>query len=273
MPERQSQDAAAISKLRAEIDQQGERLQGWEAECERLQAEVERAHERMELECFRAVAAEREKWKAREERMARQLQRLEADELSRARTVPVEDRGVVTSVNGECRSRHERRQHSTETPKRVTIQSPLPKDIPTESPGRATTPSSTGIVSPEPMERMSTQSSNVANVEQVGGVPTLAFGGVSTGVSTEAYTGVAGGASTRPFTGASTGISTGTLPPPGVLAEALTGSTLTSAALLAQQLPHCRSFQVSRMGRMVKLFKIGKFNLKWWPAFPNGSLK
>ena len=272
MAERQSQDAAAISKLRAEIDQQGERLQGWEAECERLQAEVERAHERMELECFRAVAAEREKWEAREERMARQLQRLEADELSRARTVPVEDRGVVTSVNGECRSRHESRQHSTETPKRVTIQSPLPKDT-TESPGRATTPSSTGIVSPEPMERMSTQSSNVATVEQVGGVPKLPFGGVSTGVSTEAYTGVAGGASTRPFTGASTGISTGTLPPPGVLAEAVTGATLTSAALLAQQLPHFRSFQVSRMGRMVKLFKIGKFNLKWWPVFANGSLR
>ena len=225
----------------------------------------------MELECFRAVAAEREKWEAREERMARQLQRLEADELSRARTVPVEDRGVVTSVNGECRSRHESRQHSTETPKRVTIQSPLPKDT-TESPGRATTPSSTGIVSPEPMERMSTQSSNVATVEQVGGVPTLPFGGVSTGVSTEAYTGVAGGASTRPFTGASTGISTGTLPPPGVLAEAVTGATLTSA-LLAQQLPHFRSFQVSRMGRMVKLFKIGKFNLKWWPVFANGSLR
>ena len=45
MAERQSQDAATISKLHAEINHQGERLQGWETECERLQAEVERAHE------------------------------------------------------------------------------------------------------------------------------------------------------------------------------------------------------------------------------------
>ena len=57
MAERQGQDAATISKLHADIDQQGERLQGWEAECERLQAEVKRAQERMELECPRAVTA------------------------------------------------------------------------------------------------------------------------------------------------------------------------------------------------------------------------
>ena len=51
MTERQSQDVATISKLHAEIDQQGEHLQDWETECERLQAEVERVHKRMELEC------------------------------------------------------------------------------------------------------------------------------------------------------------------------------------------------------------------------------
>ena len=150
------------------------------------------------LECYSAVADEREKWEAREERIVRQLQRLEADELSTAHAAPGEYRGVVTSVimNGECGSRHENRKRSTETSRRVTVQSPTPRDSMTESPGCATTLSFNEIVSPKPMERISTQSSSVATLELVGGVPASPFGGVSTVVSTEAYMGVAGGAST-----------------------------------------------------------------------------
>ena len=274
MAERHSQDVATISKFSAEIDQRDERLQDLEAECDRLQAEVERVHEKMELECYRTVAAEREKWEVREERMVRQLQRLEADKLLRACTVPVEDCGAVTSVNGEFGSCHESRQLSTETPRRVTIQSPPPRDSMTESPGCATTPSSTGIVSPEPMERISVQPLSVATVEQVGGVPTSPFGGVSMGVST----GVAGGASTRLFTGASTGISTGVLPP-GVSAEAVTGATLTSATLLAQQLPPLQKFSGESHGEDGETFQDWKVQFemvtsicKWDPQMKLANL-
>ena len=148
--ERQSRDAATISELREEFDQQDARLQDLEAECVRLRVEVERAHERTELECYRAAAAEREKLEAREERIVQQLQRLEAVQLSRARAVQGEDpiRGAMTSVNGECGSLYESRQRSTETTRRVTIQSPTPRDSTTESPGRATIRCSTENGSP-----------------------------------------------------------------------------------------------------------------------------
>jgi len=108
-------DVATIAELRENSQQQEARWQDLDLECGKLRVEVQRAHEITELECYRAVAAECQKWEAREERMTWQLQRLEAAELLRAQVTPGEDSGAVTSVNEECGSHYENRQRSTET--------------------------------------------------------------------------------------------------------------------------------------------------------------
>ena len=95
--ERQRRDVATITELRENAQQQEARWQDLDLECGKLRVEIQRAHEITELECYRAVAAERQKWEAREERMIRQLQQLEAAELLRAQVTP-EDSGAVTSV-------------------------------------------------------------------------------------------------------------------------------------------------------------------------------
>ncbi len=72
--ERQNEDQATIARLQEESSLLRER----EAECERWKTEVEGLRVSAELECHRAVAAERQKWEAREERMLEQQQLLEA---------------------------------------------------------------------------------------------------------------------------------------------------------------------------------------------------
>jgi len=244
--ERQRRDVATITELRENAQQQEARWQDLDLECGKLRVEVQRAHEITELECYRAVAAERQKWEAREERMIWQLQRLEAAELLRAQVTPGEDSGAVTSLNEECGSHYENRQRSTETSRRVTIQSPTSRDCTAESPGSPTTPSSSGNGSPEPIGQVSKQSPGVNTVEQVNEVrsfPLEASTGVFAGESTEADTGVGRGVSMRVTGGLSTETSTVVSPPPGVPTEPVTGVSLTSAALLAQQLPPLPKFR------------------------------
>jgi len=238
--ERQRRDVATITELRENAQQQEARWQDLDLECGKLRVEIQRAHEITELECYRAVAAERQKWEAREERMIWQLQRLEAAELLRAQVTPGEDSGAVTSVNEEYGSHYENRQRSTETSRRVTIQSPTSRDCTAEAP-QADLPHRPRVEmgSPEPTGQVSKQSPGVDTVEQVNEVrsfPLEASTGVFAGESTEADTGV--GRLGRLSTETSTVVST----PPGVQTEPVTGVSLTSAALLAQQLPPLPKF-------------------------------
>jgi len=241
-------------------------------------------HETTELECYRAVAAESQKWEAWEERMIWQLQRLEAAELLRAQVTPGEDSGAVTSLNEECGSHYENRQRSTETSRRVTIQSPTSRDCTAESPGSPTTPSSSGSGSPEPTGQVSKQSPSVDTVEQVNEVrsfPLEASTRVFAGESTEADTGVGRGVSRgsgvtgRLSTETSTVVST----PPGVPTEPVTGVSLTSAALLAQQLPPLPKFTGESHGEDGETFQDWKVQFemvasicKWDPQMKLANL-
>jgi len=126
--ERQRRDVATITELRENIQQQEACWQDLDLECGKLRIEVQRVHETTELECYRAVAAKRQKWEAREERMIWQLQWLEAAELLRAQVTPEKDSGAMPFVSEECGSHYENRQRFTPTSRRVTIQSPTSRD-------------------------------------------------------------------------------------------------------------------------------------------------
>jgi len=274
-------DVATIAELRENSQQQEARWQDLDLECGKLRVEVQRAHEITELECYRAVAAECQKWEAWEERIW-QLQRLEAAEFLRAQVTPGEDSGAVNSVNEECGSHYENRQRSTETSRRVTIQSPTSRDCTAESPGSPTTPSSSGNGSPEPMGQVSEQSPSVDTVEQVNEVrsfPLEASTGVFAGESTEADTGVGRGVSMGVTGRLSTETSTVVSTPPGVPTEPVTGVSLTSAALLAQQLPPLPKFTGESHGEDGETFQDWKVQFemvasicKWDPQMKLANL-
>ncbi len=78
----------------ARLQEESSLLREREAECERWKTEVEGLRVNAELECHRAVAAERQKWEAREEWMLEQQQLLEAARAARS------FEGVASSLGG-----------------------------------------------------------------------------------------------------------------------------------------------------------------------------
>ena len=102
LQEEQQQKDARISELTGELGRQNEHGRELERNYADLTAELQRTNERTELECHRAVAEERRKWEAREERSVQQLLELQKRlEAAQAQTRDERDANSRTGIDGE----------------------------------------------------------------------------------------------------------------------------------------------------------------------------
>ena len=88
--QREAQHETKIAELTEQLERQTATAQEMERDCSQLRDEMLRASERVELECHRAVAEERKKWEAREERALQQ--QLEVQHLRRWEAVQARSR-------------------------------------------------------------------------------------------------------------------------------------------------------------------------------------
>ena len=76
---RRADEQTEVEDLKAALERANQQREDAEARTEALEAKLTRVRDGAELEIFRAVAAERQQWEIREERLVRQIQRLESD--------------------------------------------------------------------------------------------------------------------------------------------------------------------------------------------------